>query len=88
MIQRQLGNHAFELGILGLQLVNTPPLRRFQTTVLDLPLVVRGDADPGLATNGVDRHADVGLFERVNDLAFAETVFRQTSDEKMARTFA
>ena len=36
-------------------------------------MIVGRHADPGLATNVLDRHAGIGLFQCGFDLAFAET---------------
>ena len=53
--------------------------RRVQTSVVALPLIVRGNADPCLATPVLDRHSGIGVFECGFDLTFGETGRLQTS---------
>ena len=87
VIERELGVHPFKLGILSLQLLHTAQFRRVQTTVFAFPLIVGGNADPGLATDVYDRHTDIGLFQCGFDLTLGATVFIQPPDRENMQAY-
>jgi hypothetical protein len=49
ILERQVGIHALELGVFGLQLANPFQIRCFHAAILRLPLGVRGIRDAVLA---------------------------------------
>lgn len=72
IVERQLGIHPLELGVLGLKFLDPPKLGCFQAAVLALPLVISRHADADLATGVFDWHACIGLLERRDDLCLGE----------------
>src|SRR5690606_9845153 len=73
VVERQLGVHPLEPGVLRFQVLDTPQLGGLQAAVLRLPLVVGRNADAGLPADVLDRHAGVGLLEDRDDLGLGET---------------
>src|SRR5690606_16295299 len=73
VVERQLGVHPLEPGVLGFQVLDPPQLRGLQAPVLRFPLVVGRHADAGLPADVLDRHAGVGLLEDRDDLGLGET---------------
>src|SRR5690606_29325427 len=72
VVQRQLGVHALEAAVLGLQLLDPLQVRGVHAAVLRLPLVVRRRADPGLPAQVLDRNPGITLLEDRDDLGLAE----------------
>src|SRR5690606_8959570 len=73
VVERQLGVHPLEPGVLRFQVLDTPQLGGLQAAVLRLPLVVGRNPDAGLPADVLDRHAGVGLLEDRDDLGLGET---------------
>src|SRR5690606_33339321 len=73
VVERPLGVHPLEPGVLRFQVLDTPQLGGLQAAVLRLPLVVGRNADAGLPADVLDRHAGVGLLEDRDDLGLGET---------------
>jgi hypothetical protein len=65
------GQPLLQLAVLFLELTQSLHLRRHQATVLLAPIVVRGLADPGLATDLTDRCAFLALAQDEGDLRLA-----------------
>src|SRR5690606_34844083 len=72
VVQRQLGVHALEAAVLGLQFLDPLQVRGVHAAVLRLPLVVRRRADPGLPAQVLDRNPGITLLEDRDDLGLAE----------------
>src|SRR5512138_2052898 len=72
VVQRQLGVHALEAAVLGLQLLDPLQVRGVHAAVFRLPLVVRRRANAGLPAQVLDRHPGITLLEDRDDLGLAE----------------
>ena len=75
MHQRQVGVHAFELGVLILQLAKLRQVRDRHARELALPLVVRWLADAVLPARLADLGTQLDLLEEADYLRFAESGF-------------
>ena len=75
MHQRQVGVHAFELGILVLQLAKLGQVRDRHARELVLPLVVRRLTDAVLPARLADLGAHLDFLEDADYLRFAESGF-------------
>jgi len=75
MHQRQVGVHAFELGVLVLQLAKLSQERDRHARELALPLVVRRLADAVLPARLADLRAHLDFLEDADYLRFAESGF-------------
>ena len=73
--ERQVGIHAFELGVLVLQLAQLGQMRDRHARELALPLVVRRLADAVLPARLGDLGAQLDLLEDADYLGFAESGF-------------
>ena len=68
LVERQVGDHALELGVLLAQLPQLPQLRRPEMAILLLPDVIGRLGDPQLAANIRHRGAALRLSQRIGDL--------------------
>src|SRR5262249_32578447 len=68
LIERKVSHDLLQLAVLFLELTQSLHLRWHQATVLLAPIVVRGLADPGLATDLTDRCAFLALAQDEGNL--------------------
>lgn len=73
VLERQIGIHPLQPGVLGLELLDSFEVRGFHPAVLRLPLVVRRLRDPVLAAQLADAHPGVRRLQDRDDLRLRES---------------
>src|SRR6056297_879539 len=84
VIQRQISVHLLQAPILGLELLESAQVRRFQPAVLRPPLVERRVTDAQLSANVLHRDTLLGPLQGADDLLF--TVLALAQDDLLVKT--